>query len=267
MTVERIADAFARARRSSRAAFIAYLTAGYPSLAATESLAASLAAGGVDLLELGVPFSDPIADGPTIQQASAEALRRGVTLRAILQTVRRIRRRTAIPLIAMSYANPLYQYGLRAFCRDAVAAGLDGVIVPDLPPEEAGELIRAARPARLATIFLAAPTSPIGRLRMIAAKSTGFIYCVSLTGVTGARRRLPSEILAHVRILKRLTPLPVAVGFGVSRPEQVRQLGRVADGIVVGSAIVEQVARWRGRRDLARRVGAFVRPLVEATRR
>ena len=281
MAVQRITDAFRRARRAGRPALIAYLTAGYPTLGITQALVEELGARGVDLIELGIPFSDPLADGPTIQRASAEALRRGVTIRAILQMVRRLRRRDAVPLVAMSYANPLYRYGLTAFCRDAVAAGVDGVIVPDLPPEEAGELLRAARPARLATIFLAAPTSPPARLRRIAACSTGFIYCVSLTGVTGARRQLPRAVVTQVRVLKRLARVPVAVGFGVSRPEHVRWLGGVADGVVVGSAIVDAIARAcqrlplmeagprpsGQRRDLVARVGAFVRPLVEATRR
>lgn len=265
MGVKRVTQAFARAKAEGRAAFIAYLTAGYPSLAATASVVETLADCGVDLIELGIPFSDPLADGPTIQWASAQALRRGVTVRAVLQTVRRIRTRIAVPLVAMSYANPLYRYGLPAFCRDAAAAGVDGVIVPDLPPEEAGDWLRAARPRRLATIFLAAPTSPAARLRRIAACSTGFIYDVSLTGVTGARRRLPPDVVAHVRALKRLTRIPVAVGFGVSQPAHVRVLAGVADGVIVGSAIVEAITRARGRRGLAGRIGRFVRPFVNAT--
>ncbi len=281
MGAERITAAFRRARAARRTALVAYVTAGYPSLLATEFIVRELAARGVDLIELGIPFSDPLADGPTIQAASAEALANGATVRGILQMVRRVRGKTTVPLVAMSYVNPLARYGMAAFCRDAVAAGFDGLVVPDLPPEEAGELICAARPVRLATIFLAAPTSPIARLRRIAAASRGFIYYVSLTGVTGARRALPPEVLAQVRWLKRLTRLPVAVGFGVSKPEQVRWLGGVADGVVVGSAIVQAITRHRlargpyrrsvqrrvRHRDLARRVGSFVQPLLEAARR
>ena len=269
--VGRIARAFRRAKAERRAAFIAYLTAGYPSLAATRALVVELARAGVDLIELGLPFSDPLADGPTIQAASAHALKRGVTLRGIFQTVRAIRRETDVPLVAMGYVNPVSHYGYRPFCRDAVAAGFDGVIVPDLPPEEAGELIRAARPAKLATIFLAAPTSPPARLRRIAAVSRGFVYVVSLTGVTGARRQLPREVLTQVRALRRLTRQPIAVGFGVSTPAQVRWLSGVADGVIVGSALVEAVRKRYASRSVpfsgAAGIGRWVRPLVEATRR
>ncbi len=267
MAVERLAAAFRRARRQRRAAFIAYLTAGYPSLAATRALVIELARAGVDVIELGLPFSDPLADGPTIQAASAQALRRGVTLRGIFQTVRAIRRATDVPLVAMGYVNPVSHYGYRPFCRAAVAAGFDGVVVPDLPPEEAGELIQAARPAKLATIFLAAPTSPPARLRRIAAVSRGFVYVVSLTGVTGARRQLPREVLTQVRALRRLTRQPIAVGFGVSTPAQVRWLSGVADGVIVGSALVEAVTRGVvKRRGGVAGIGRWVRPLVEATR-
>jgi tryptophan synthase alpha chain len=268
MAVERIVGAFRRATRERRAAFIAYLTAGYPSLAATRALVLELARAGVDVIELGLPFSDPLADGPTIQAASAAALRRGVTLRGILQMVRALRRETEVPLVAMGYVNPITHYGYQPFCRDAVAAGFDGVIVPDLPPEEAGDLIRAARPAKLATIFLAAPTSPPARLRRIAAVSRGFIYVVSLTGVTGARRQLPREVLVQVRALRRLTRLPIAVGFGVSTPAQVRWLSGAADGVIVGSALIAAIKkRSASRSGPFSRVGRWVRPLVEATRR
>ena len=264
MAVQRIANAFRRAKQEGRAAFIAYLTAGYPSLGTTRALVERLAACGVDLIELGIPFSDPLADGPTIQWASAEALRRGVTMRKILDLVRAVRRRCDVPLVAMGYVNPLYQYGLPRFCRDAVEAGFDGVIVPDLPPEEAGDLVRAARSVQLGTIFLAAPTSPVARLRKIAACSTGFIYCVSLTGVTGARHRLPREAADQIRALRKITTLPIAVGFGVSRPEQVRWLSQVADGVIVGSAIVKTITRGIGDPQLVSRVERFMRPLVKA---
>ncbi|MBI4227934.1 MAG: tryptophan synthase subunit alpha [Candidatus Omnitrophica bacterium] len=263
MAVERLAAAFRRARGARRAALIAYLTAGYPSLAATAALVRELARAGVDIIELGLPFSDPLADGPTIQAASAQALKRGVTLERILRTVAEIRKTTDVPLVAMGYANPLYRRGLPAFCRQAVAAGFDGVIVPDLPPEEAGELIRAARPVKLATIFLAAPTSPPARLRRIAAASRGFVYVVSLTGVTGARRQLPREVVTQVRALRRLTRQPIAVGFGVSTPAQVRWLSGVADGVIVGSALVDAIRK----RALPTSIGRWVRPFVEATRR
>ena len=257
---DRIGAAFRRAKRERRAALIAYLTAGYPSLAATASLVRELAAAGVDLIELGLPFSDPLADGPTIQAASAQALKRGTTLQGILRTVETIRKTTDVPLVAMGYANPLYRHGVSAFCRRAVAAGFDGVIVPDLPPEEAGDLIRAARRVKLATIFLVAPTSPPGRLRKIVTSSTGFIYVVSLTGVTGVRRELPKDVATQTRTLRRLTTRPIAVGFGVSTPAQVRWLAGVADGVIIGSALINAVTKGQ-------RVGRWIRPFVEAARR
>lgn len=266
-SVDRLGAAFRQAKRARRAAFIAYLTAGYPSLAATVALVRELAAAGVDVIELGLPFSDPLADGPTIQAASAHALRQGVTLAGILRTVAEIRKISHVPLVAMGYANPLYRHGVPAFCRQAVRAGFDGVIVPDLPPEEAGELILAARAAKLATIFLAAPTSPTARLRRIAASSTGFVYVVSLTGVTGARQSLPKDVVTQTRALRRLTKRPIAVGFGVSTPAQVRWLAGLADGVIVGSALIHAVTTFSRGRDGAARVGRWVRPFVEATRR
>ncbi|MBI4313672.1 MAG: tryptophan synthase subunit alpha [Candidatus Omnitrophica bacterium] len=275
--MQRIQQAFQRANKEKRCAFIAYLTAGYPSLAATPVLAEALAAAGADIVELGIPFSDPLADGPTIQFSSAQALEKGATTRKILDAVSRLRKTCDVPLVAMGYANPLFHYGLPAFARDAVSAGFDGVVVPDLPPEEAQEWMRAARPRKLATIFLSAPTSPEGRLKRIAACSTGFIYCVSLTGVTGARRQIPKEILHQIHALRRLTRTPLAVGFGVSRPDHVRWLAPLADGVIVGSAIVQAVARAGQKSQKSKKLKNFsaqvkaithlVKPLVEATRR
>ena len=244
--MNRIEEMFRRLRRARGRALIVYLTVGFPRLQLFPKLVRACEDSGVDLLELGVPFSDPLADGPTIQAASQEALRQGVSLAQVLRQVRLLRRQgIRLPLVLMTYVNPILAYGVKRFCREAAGDGVDGVIVPDLPPEEAGDLVRAARPAGLDTIFLAAPTSSPRRLARIAALSSGFLYYVSLTGVTGARRQLPADVAPHVRAIRRLSRLPVCVGFGVSRPEQVRQVVRVADGAVVGSALLDVIGRSR----------------------
>jgi tryptophan synthase alpha chain len=234
----RIGERFARRRAEGRPAFVAFLTAGDPSPERTVELAAGLDAAGVDVLELGVPFSDPLADGPVIQRASERALARGVTLAGVLETVHRIRERTELPLLLFSYYNPLLRYGLARLARDARAAGADGALVTDLPPEEAGEWIAAARAEELDTVFLAAPTSPPERLRLVAEASRGFVYAISRTGVTGERRALSADARPLVERLRGLSDVPVALGFGLSTPEQVREAAAVADGVVVGSALV-----------------------------
>lgn len=254
---------FARLRRQKKKALIGYLTVGYPTPAMLPRLAAACAEGGLDLLELGVPFSDPLADGPTIQAASQRALAQGVTPAGILRQVRNLRRQgLALPIVLMTYYNPVLRYGVRRFCGDTARSGADGIIVPDLPPEEAAELRAAARRAGLDLIFLAAPTSSRERLRRIARASSGFIYYVSLTGVTGARSRLPRELASGVRALRRMTRLPVCVGFGVSRPEQVRALARFADGVIVGSALLDRIGRPGG--SAPGRARDFVRGLRRA---
>jgi tryptophan synthase alpha chain len=236
--VSRIGERFAARRAERRPAFVAFLTAGDPSLERTVELAAELDAAGVDVLELGVPFSDPIADGPVIQRASERALARGVTLERVLEVVRRVRRRSQIPLLLFSYANPLFRYGLDRLTTDARDAGVDGVLVTDLPPEEAAGWLDRARAAGLDTVFLAAPTSPDERLRRVAEASRGFVYAVSRTGVTGEREALSEDASPLVARLRRLTGEPVALGFGIATPEQVKAAARVADGVVVGSALV-----------------------------
>ena len=242
--MNRIDAKFAELRRRKEKALVAYLTVGFPSLGRFPELAQTAQEAGVDILELGVPFSDPLADGPTIQAASQKALQQGVSLALVLDQVRQIRRRgVQIPLVLMTYANPVLAYGLKAFFRDGKASGMDGVIVPDLPPEEAAELVDAARSCGIDTIFLAAPTSSRQRLARIVAVSTGFLYTVSLTGVTGARRHLPQEVNAQVRAIRRMTDLPICVGFGISGPQQVREILRAADGVVVGSALLDTIAK------------------------
>jgi tryptophan synthase alpha chain len=239
--VSRIGERFARRRAERRPAFVAFVTAGDPSLERTVELGAELDEAGVDVLELGVPFSDPIADGPVIQRASERALARGTTLQRVLDAVRRIRRRSEIPLLLFSYANPLLRYGVEALTRDARAAGVDGVLVTDLPPEEADGWLERARAAQLDTVFLAAPTSPDERLRRVASASRGFVYAISRTGVTGERAALSEDARPLVARLRQLTDEPVALGFGIATPEQVKAAADVADGVVVGSALVRHL--------------------------
>ena len=261
--MNRIDAVFACLRRKKRKALIAYLTAGYPSLRATAELVKVLAGEGVDLIELGLPFSDPLADGPTIQAASQWALKQGTTTASVFHLVERLRRGGLdLPIAVMTYYNPVHRYGVREFCRASRRSGVDGIIVPDLPPEEAGDLVRAARPAGIDTIFLAAPTSPPSRIREIARLSRGFIYYVSLTGVTGARAGLPAETASHVRAIKRGTRLPVCVGFGISRPAQVARVVRTADGVIVGSALISLIRR--SGRNGTRAAAAFIRGLRRA---
>jgi len=234
----RIDHVFQEARRTGRKVLIPYIMAGDPDMATTCRLVPALEAAGADIVELGVPFSDPIADGPVILRAGMRALAHDTSLAEILRAVRQIRRGCSVPVVLMSYYNPVLQYGEAAFARDAVKAGVDGVIVPDLPPEEGAGLIAGARAHGLATVFLLAPTSDPARIAKVSRVSTGFVYYVSLTGITGARLTDPREVserLAHVR---RATDKPVAVGFGIATPEQAGALARLADGVIVGSALV-----------------------------
>ena len=223
-----------------------YVTAGDPNLKTTAALLPALAAAGADIVELGVPYSDPLADGPTNQRAAQRALAAGTTIRGVLDTVAAARRDgLAIPIVLLVYYNCIYRHGETAFVQAAAAAGVDGLIVPDLPPEEAAGLRAATEAAGLALVPLAAPTSTDQRLALIARVATGFIYCVSVTGVTGARATLPAELADLLRRVRQATAgrVPVAVGFGISTPEQVREVGRLADGVIVGSALVERLER------------------------
>ena len=234
----RIGTKLAQRKKEGRPAFVAFLTAGDPSLDRTVEAALELEAAGVDVLELGVPFSDPLADGPVIQRSSERALARGVTLARVLETVARIREKSELPLVLFSYLNPLLQRGVGKVLVDAARAGVDGVLVTDLPPEEAGEWTPAARAAGIDTIFLASPTSPDERLRRVADASRGFVYAISRTGVTGERQALSGDARPLVERLRALTHVPVALGFGISTPEQVKEASAVADAVVVGSALV-----------------------------
>ena len=238
MKVGRIATRLAQCKTEGRPAFVAFLTAGDPSLERTVSAALELEKAGVDVLELGVPFSDPLADGPVIQRSSERALSRGVTLARVLDVVREIRKASQLPLVLFSYLNPLLQRGLERVAKEAAQAGVDGVLVTDLPPEEGEAWIAAARAAELDTIFLASPTSPDERLRKVAEASRGFVYAISRTGVTGERQALSDEARPLVSRLRALTRVPVALGFGISTPEQVKEAAAAADAVVVGSALV-----------------------------
>lgn len=218
-----------------------YLTAGDPSLDATAGLLEAIGQGGADVIELGVPFSDPLADGPVIQRASERAVRGGATLRQVLERLPRWREKLSAPIILFTYFNPVLQYGLENFARDAAQAGADGALIVDLTPEEAGDYIGVMRGHRLDTVFLASPTSTDERIERVAAASTGFLYLVSRTGVTGERQSLSAAVQPLVERARRFTRLPLAVGFGVSTPEQVRAVQSIADAAVVGSAVVHAI--------------------------
>ena len=239
--MNRIDKKFQELRDQDARAFMPYLCAGDPTPELTSKILLTLEEAGADLIELGVPFSDPIADGPTIQRASERALTHRISLQQILEMVRTLRTQTDIPIALMSYYNPIFRMGEDAFCKTAQDAGVDGVIVPDLPPEQAQSLLEIAPNYNLATIFLAAPTSPPERMQLIASVSTGFIYCVSVTGVTGARAMLSDEIAPMIAELRKHTDKPVSVGFGVSTPDQATQVAQIADGVIVGSAIVNVI--------------------------
>ena len=260
----RIEETFARLQTEGRRALIPFITAGDPDLETTGRLLVELARAGAALIELGVPFSDPVADGAVIQRASERALRNGVGVGEVLSVVAAVRGEIETPIVLFSYFNPLMQFGLERLAREASEAGVDGVLVTDLVPEEAGEFSRLSAGAGLDQVFLVAPTSTDGRLALAAEKARGFVYAVSRAGVTGARTELSSEAERLVGRVRRFTDLPVAVGFGISTPEQVADVWRYADAAVVGSAIVAEVERLSGSPDLARRVGEFARSLIPA---
>lgn len=257
-----IASAFARAKAEHRAALMPYFTLGYPDAPTSLEVIQAIAEAGADLIELGVPFSDPLADGPTIQSSTQAALAGGITAAACLDLTAQLRRRgVAVPLLLMGYANPLLAYGVRRYTRDAAAAGADGLIVPDLPPEEAGELEEACRAQGLALVYLLSPASPPERTAQAARRTSGFLYLVSLNGVTGARAELPPALPEFVRRARAAARTPLAVGFGISTPQQAQMVGRLADGVIVGSALIEAV---RNSPAPARAAAAFVSSLRAA---
>jgi tryptophan synthase alpha chain len=248
----------------SKPTLVAYVTCGDPDLATTREIALAAIEAGAGIIELGVPFSDPLADGPVIQRASERALKHGTSLEQVLRLAAEIREHSqSVGLIVFSYLNPILQMGMSKFCKVSRHAGLDGVLITDLPVEESAEYLREARKNDLVTIFLAAPTSTDERLKQIAAVSTGFVYAVSRTGVTGARQQMPEDANGLVKRLRRFTKLPVAVGFGISTAEQFASVGKFAEAAVVGSAIVQMIERNPGREPAA--VAEFVRSLVASS--
>lgn len=262
----RIARKFAELRARNEAAMVPYIVAGDPNLEATRGLVLELEAQGADLIELGVPFSDPAADGPANQRASARGLASGASLAAILATVGEVRRESEIPIVLFGYYNPILHYGCERLCADAARAGVDALLVVDLPPEEARELAVPARANGLDLIYLLAPTTPVERARTIARAGSGFLYYVSVTGVTGARTSLAADLEARVRELRGLTDLPIGVGFGISTPEQAASVAGFADAVVVGSAISLIIERAGATPDLNPAVGSLVGAMKTAMR-
>jgi tryptophan synthase alpha chain len=237
----RIGETFKKLKIKGGKAFIPYIMSGYPSLEITRNIVMLFEECGADVVELGVPFTDPLADGPIIQRASESALQKGITLKKVIAFVKDLRQSTQIPLVLMTYYNPVFKYGEEMFVKDAKDAGVDGVIIPDLPPDEAGSLIRSSRKASLDTIFLLAPTSTPERIKKVAKASRGFIYYVPVTGITGSKLLLDGSLELLISEIRKFTDKPVAVGFGVSTPEEALSVAKVSDGVIVGSAIVKRL--------------------------
>lgn len=257
---DRIQSCFNRLQAAGQTALVTFITAGDPDLATTAQLLPLLEQAGADIIELGIPFSDPMADGPTIQRASERALAGGTTLEQILELVRTVRPRLSAPIVLMGYSNPIYHYGWQRFADDAAAAGVDGLLLVDLPPEEADELLPAARSAGLQVIFLLTPTSDAARIKQVAKVGGGFVYYVTVTGVTGVRQGVATNLVDDLKRIKERIKLPVVAGFGIATPEQAAQVGSCADGVVVGSAIVKLFEQHAGSQ-LHEKVAGLVRSL------
>ena len=259
--MNRIERKFKELKKLDKKAFIAFITAGYPNLNITEKLIYEFSKLGVDILELGVPFSDPLADGPIIQEASQTALEKKVHLIDILNLVKKSRKIIDIPICLMTYYNPIFCFGEEKFVKKAVDSGVDGVIIPDLPPDEGKSFIKLAKNSGLDVICFISPTTSKERMKYISAISKGFIYYVSLTGVTGPRQNLPQDLLNNLKTIKKITKKPVCVGFGVSTNFQVKQIYKIADGVIVGSAIVKKIKDSIGKPDLIKSVSRFISQL------
>ncbi|MGH7773086.1 MAG: tryptophan synthase subunit alpha [Candidatus Binatia bacterium] len=262
--MNRIDDKFSVLRRQGKAALIPFVTAGDPDIETTLEILRVLERSGADCIEVGVPFSDPMADGPTIQRSSERALRNGISLPEILEMVREFRRGSEVPLILFGYYNPFFRYGLKFFTREARAAGVDGILCVDLPPEESGELERWTHTQGLDIIFLLAPTSDAERIRLVARRGQGFVYYVSVTGVTGARKRFEEPLKSQVARVRRYTSLPIGVGFGISTPQQAAWIASFADAAVVASAMIDAMGRAKQKREKVKRAGKFVARLKQA---
>ncbi len=262
----RISETFAALRSRGEVALIPYITAGDPDLATTFHLVHELVRQGADLIELGVPFSDPMADGPTHQRAAERALRSGTSIARVLDLAQNLRRTLTAPLILFTYYNPVFRYGGERFARDARQAGVDGVLCVDLPPEEADELKRETDRQDLDLIFLLAPTSSLSRVRIVLTRARGFVYYVAVTGVTGARTTLPPDLSEMVRRIRAISPVPVGVGFGISSPGQAAEVASVADAVIVGSALSQIIETHGGQPDLVERIGVFADSLKQGIR-
>jgi len=255
--LSRIASVFAQAKHT---ALIPYITVGYPTVETTLKVVPLLASSGCDIIELGIPFSDPLADGATIQRASYESLRQGVTPKVCFEVAHELRGQVEIPLVFMTYYNPVLKLGLEQFCSKCAEVGIDGLIIPDLPPEEGAELEQSTRRHELDIIYLLSPASTKERIKLVASRSSGFIYLVSLTGITGARNELPEELESFVARVRQRTEKPLCVGFGVSTPEQARRIAKVADGVIVGSRIIQLLDEDKSLKN----AGSFIKCLRDA---
>jgi len=259
--MNRIERKFRELKKAKKKAFIVFITAGYPNLEITRKLILEFSRIDVDIIELGIPFSDPMADGLVIQESSQKALQGKTTLDKVFRLVKNIRKFTDIPICFMSYYNPIFCYGEKRFIETASACSVDGVIIPDLPPEEGKSFAGQSKKSGLDTIFFVSPTTTKERMRLVFKMSTGFVYYVSLTGVTGARSRLAADMEIQVKLVKRRTQKPVCVGFGVSSPQQVKQIQSFSDGVIVGSAVIKKIKESIARPDLVKRVSNFVASL------
>jgi len=262
--MNRIELLFKGLKMETKKALIPFITAGDPDLASTRDLIFMLEECGAHIIELGVPFSDPLADGPVIQAASLRALSQGIDLKKILALVDEVRQRSDIPLILMTYYNPVYQFGLEQLARQASMAGVDGFIIPDLPPEEAAEWMDLTKANNLDVIFLVAPNTPLSRARFVASKTTGFLYAVSVTGITGKREGIPEGLTDYLKILRSITDKPLVIGFGISSPSQVKEIAPISDGVVVGSALVDLLAHHGNKKDGFIHARSFVNSIANA---
>jgi len=262
--MNRIELLFKRLKKEKKKALIPFITAGYPDLATTKDLVFTLEECGAHIIELGVPFSDPLADGPVIQAASLRALSKGIDLKKILALVDEVRQRTDIPLILMTYYNPVYQFGLERLARQASISGVDGFIIPDLPPEEAAEWRELTKANNLDVIFLVAPNTPLSRAKFVASKTSGFLYAVSVAGITGKREGIPEGLTNYFNMLRSITDKPLVAGFGISSPSQARKIGSISDGVVVGSALVDFLAHHGNNKDGFIHMKSFVNSITKA---
>jgi tryptophan synthase alpha chain len=259
--MNRIDALFKIKQMEGKTALILYVTAGFPDFKTTRILLTELEKAGADLIEIGVPFSDPIADGPTIQKASSDSLKKGATVKKIIRLIREVRDKTRVPLLLFSSYNPILKYGPEKLIGDAAKAGVDGFLVPDLPPEEAENFVALCEKKNLRNVFLVAPTTPKDRAVKIVNKSSGFVYYVSTKGVTGARESLDKSISSHVALLRKLTNKPIAVGFGISKPEHVKRLAGKVEGVIVGSALIREIGAGKTPEERLRRAMRFTRSL------